>query len=99
MDPKKEPLPIDFATVNEGAMMEGFGILLQQALANIADVSTPATAARVLTLQLSLKPYSDRVVIETELKCSSKLASIETHKSKIFMGATDDGSLIAFDGD
>jgi hypothetical protein len=99
LDPTKELVPIDFANVNDGAMTEGFGIELQKALANIADINTPATATRVVTLQLILKPHSDRTVIETEFKCSSKLADIETHKSKIYMGATEDGSPIAFDAD
>lgn len=99
LDPKKELVPIDFANVNDGAMTEGFGIELQKALANIADINTPATATRSVTLQLILKPHSDRTVIETEFKCSSRLADIETHKSKIYMGSTEDGSPIAFDAD
>lgn len=98
-DPNKELVPISFENVNDGAMTEGFGIELQKALANIADINTPATATRVVTLQLVLKPHSDRTVIETEFKCSSKLADIETHKSKIYIGSTEDGSPIAFDAD
>lgn len=99
MDPMKDLVPIDFATVNEGAMMEGFGIELQKALANIQDINTPATATRSVTLKLILKPHSDRVVVETEFKCSSQLADIETHKSKLYLGNTDAGSPIAFDAD
>ena len=99
MDAKKELIPIDISTVNDGAIPEGFGIELQKVLANIADINTPATATRSVTLTLILKPHSDRTVIETEFKCSSKLADIETHKAKIFMGFTDEGAPIAFDGD
>ena len=98
-DPKKELIPIDFASVNDGAMPQGFGIELQKVLANIADINTPATATRSLTLQLVFKPHSDRTVIETEFICSSKIAPIETHKAKIFMGFTENGDPIAFDGD
>jgi len=95
----EEVVPIDLTTVNGGAMMEGFGIELQKVLANIADINTPATATRTVTLELILKPHSDRVVIESEVKCRSKIADIETHKAKIFLGQTEDRALIAFASD
>ena len=72
MDAKKELIPIDISTVNDGAIPEGFGIELQKVLANIADINTPATATRSVTLTLILKPHSDRTVIETEFKCSDR---------------------------
>jgi hypothetical protein len=90
---------INIGNINEGAMIDGFEIELRKALENIADLNTPATATRAVTLQLILKPHSDRVVIETEFKCGSKLAGIETHKSKIFLGRAEEGGLVAFDGD
>jgi hypothetical protein len=96
---KEELVPIDFANVNDGALGEGFQIELQKVLENIRDINTPATATRAVVLQLILKPHSDRTVIETEFKCSSKLADIETHKSKIFLGATESGAPIAFSSD
>ena len=99
METEKELVPIDLFTVNDGAMAEGFGIELQKALDNIADINTPATATREVTLKLILKPHSDRTVIETEFKCSSRLADIETHKSKIYVGKTASGHLIAFKDD
>ena len=99
MDPTKELVPIDFSTVNDGAMTEGFGIELQKALANIQDINTPATATRTVELKLILKPHSDRTVVETEFKCSCKLAPIETHKSKLFVGVTEGGAPIAFNAD
>jgi len=95
----EEVVPIDLTTVNDGAMMEGFGIELQKVLANIADINTPATATRSVTLTLILKPHSDRVVIESEVKCSSKIADIETHKAKIYLGMTEKRDLIAFASD
>lgn len=77
---------INIGNINEGAMIDGFDLELRKALENIADLTTPATATRTVTLHLTLKPHSDRVVIETEFRCASKLAGIETHKSKIFLG-------------
>lgn len=91
--------PINILNVNDGAIVQGFEIELRKALENIADLNTPATATRLVKLELIFKPHSDRVVIETEFKVSSKLAGIETHRSKIFMGRSQDGELIAFDGD
>lgn len=97
--PPTELCTINIGNINEGAMIEGFEIELQKALANIADLNTPATAKREVTLKLVLNPHSDRIVIETEFKCSCKLAPIETHKSKVYLGRTDTGGLVAFDGD
>lgn len=100
MDQKKlEIVPIDIYTVNDGALVDGFGIELQKALENIRDINTPATATRSVTLTLILKPHSDRIVIETEVKCSSKISDIETHKAKIYLGVTESGAPIVFDGD
>lgn len=101
MDDAKKPeelIPINIGNINEGAMVKGFEIELQKALENVADLNTPATATRKVRLELVLKPHSDRVKIETEFKCSSTLAAIETHKSAIFLGRGEEG-LVAFDGD
>lgn len=94
-----EAVTINIGNINQGAVIDGFEIELQKALANIADLNTPATATRAIILQLILKPHSDRVVIETEFKVTTKLAGIETHKSKIFMGRAEEGGLVAFDAD
>lgn len=98
-DSEKELIPINIGNINEGAMVAGFEIELEKALANIADLNTPATSTRVVILQLLLKPHSDRVVIDTEFKISLKLAAIETHKSRVFLGRTSEGGLVAFDND
>jgi hypothetical protein len=90
---------INIGNVNGGAMIDGFEIELRKALENIADPNTPATATRSINLQLTLKPHSDRVVIETEFRCGTKLAAIEVHKSKIFLGRAEEGGLVAFDAD
>ncbi len=87
---------VDIQNINEGALVEGFAIELRRALENIADINTVATATREVTLTLLLKPHGDRVLIETEFRCKSKLAGIEAHKSKLFLGHTEDGAPIAF---
>jgi hypothetical protein len=96
---EKEIVPINFATINDGALIEAFEIELQKVLVNIADANTPATATRSLTLQLVLKPHADRVVILSEVHCKSSLAPIEKHEAKIYLGKSTEGDLVAFDGD
>ena len=96
---EQEVVPVNFATINDGALIEAFEIELAKVLANIADLNTPATATRSLTLQLVLKPHADRVVIVSEVSCNSKLAPIEKHEAKIFLGKSTEGDLIAFDAD
>jgi hypothetical protein len=90
---------IDLKNINEGAVLDGFRMELQRALENISDLSTVATATRTITLQIVLKPHSDRITVETEFKASSKLAGIETHKSKIYVGRVEGGGIVAFDCD
>jgi len=99
MSPKLDLVPINIGNINEGAMVDGFQIELLKALQNIADINTPATATRSVTLKLVLKPHSDRVTIDTEFQCSAKLAAIEVHKSKVFMGKSEDGAVLALAND
>jgi hypothetical protein len=96
---KEELIPINIGNINDGAVIDMFDRELQSALKNINDLSTPATATRSITIRLDLKPHSDRCVIETTVSCSTKLAGVEKHNSKVFMGRTEDNSVIAFASD
>lgn len=92
-------VPINIGNINDGAVLEMFERELQKVWANICDLATPATATRSLTVRVDFKPHSDRCVIETEVVSGCKLATIEKHKSKVFLGKTEEGSLIAFESD
>ena len=94
-----ELISINIANINEGAILEGFELELRRALENIADLNTPATKTRAVQITLILRPHSDRVTIETEVQCTSKLAPIEAHMSKLFIGKSEDGSPVAFSAD
>lgn len=94
-----ESIPVNIGNINDGAMIEAFDLELRRALENIADLNTPATAKRTVVLQLTLTPHSDRVTIETEFRASSKLAPVEVHRSKCFMGKAEDGAMVAFTAD
>lgn len=96
MAAEQEAIPVNIGNINDGAMIEAFAIELGKALQNIADINTPATATREVTMKLVMKPHGDRIQIDTEFKASSKLAAIETHKSKIFMGQNDEGGFMAY---
>ena len=99
MAAEQEAIPVNIGNINDGAMIDGFAIAFGKALENIADPNTPATATREVTLKLVLKPHADRTQIDTEFKVSSKLASIETHKSKCFLGVNDEGGFVAYVSD
>lgn len=96
---EEELIPLNIGNINDGAVIEGFDIMLDKILANIADINTPATSTRSIVLTIDFKPHSDRTVIETEVKCTSKLAPLENSKSKCFIGRTEEGGMIAFDRD
>lgn len=98
-DEKDELIPINIGNINDGAVIDMFERELQCALKNINDLSTPATATRSITIKLDLKPHSDRCVIETTVSCSTKLAGVEKHNSKVFMGRTEENGVIAFSED
>lgn len=97
--PEMQPIPINIDNVNDGAMREAFDAELRKVMANINDVNTPATSSREITLKLKLKPHSDRTEIETLFTCSSRLASIEPHPGRMFMGADTEGNLYGFQDD
>jgi hypothetical protein len=95
----QELVPINIGNINDGAIFEMFEREMQKVWENICDLATPATATRSLTIRVDFKPHSDRCVIETEVASGVKLATVEKHKSKVFLGKTEENSLIAFASD
>lgn len=97
--PEEQAMPIDLLTLNEGALVEGFELELRRVLENIADLNTSPTAARAIVLKITLRPSGDRVTLDAEIECGSKLAPPERSHSKIFLGRATDGSPVAFPTD
>jgi hypothetical protein len=97
MEPKLIPIKLD--TIADGALREAFDLELAKVLANIADVNTAAEAKRELVLKLQFIPRSDRTEMETVFVCTSKLASIEAHHGRMFMGKDKDGNFYGFNQD
>jgi hypothetical protein len=96
---EQELIPINIGNVNDGAVIDAFEIELRKVMANIQDLSTPATATRAITLTIAFKPYEDRITIETEFQSTVKLAAIEKNVAKMFVGKSEDGKLVAFASD
>lgn len=94
-----EPQLIDIDTIADGALVQAFGLKLQEVLANISDPNTPANAKREITLTLSLRPKEDRTQIDTAFTCKARLASLIPATARIFMGKDNDGNLYALDRD
>jgi hypothetical protein len=98
-DPEEEVATINIGNIGGGAAMDQFDLALSKVLENIVDLSTVATAARSVTLQVVFKPHSDRIKVETEVHVSAKLATTETHKSQIFVAKSESGGIVALDAD
>ena len=99
VDEVKDVNPINIGNINDGALIEAFDIELRKVLENIRDINTPATATRSLTLTVTFKPHGDRCTVATEVGSKLTLAPIEKHSSKVFLGVTDEGVVVAFDKD
>ncbi|MGA9068603.1 MAG: hypothetical protein WB424_00015 [Terracidiphilus sp.] len=94
-----DSISINIGNLNGGAVCDGFDLVWAEALKNIADLSTIATATRTLNLVIELKPHSDRITIETEISWKTKLAGAEKSKGKMFLGLDSNKALVAIDRD
>ena len=56
----QEPITINIGNVADGAMMEAFDKALREVLANIADLSTPATQKRSIAHPAGTLPHLPR---------------------------------------
>lgn len=90
--------PVTIETIGGGALGELFETELRRILENIADPNTDSKSKRVMSIQIAFKPSRDRDVADVELKCSSKLAGINSVSSTLYMGRYQ-GKLIAVEND
>jgi hypothetical protein len=91
-----QQIPINIGNVSDGAMVEAFEMELAKVMLNICDLATKAAAPRVITLTLKMVPKDDRIQIDTEFSCVSKLAPIAEHTSRMYLGKGTDGGVYAF---
>lgn len=60
-------------TIGDGEAVKKFDYELQQAIDNICDPNTQATAQRTVTLKLTLKPSEDRKSVDMKFAATSTL--------------------------
>lgn len=77
---------VDLETIAGGAALELFEHKLEEVLENIADLNTPAVAARKVVLTVTLKPDAERESAAITIGCDAKLAPITPASSKMHMG-------------
>lgn len=93
------PITINIGNVCGGAMVEAFALKLQELLDNIMDPNTEARKKRELHLVLRLTPKDDRVQIDSEFECTTKLAGLIPTQSRMYIGRDEMGSLYALTED
>jgi len=99
MSPAKKLEPLDIGTIARGAAIELFNLEIAKVAANIWDKNTPAEAKREVTLKFSFKPDLERRAIEVTTTATSKLAPINKHSSRAFVGRDDTGRAYILDSD
>jgi hypothetical protein len=94
-----EPAAVNLGNISKGAVLEGFAHELALVLTNIADLRTPATAKRSITLKVDFVPQVDRVKVDTTFSCTTKLAGMESCAGQMFIAKQQGGGFVALDED
>lgn len=97
--PKNQLEPVNIGSIARGAALELFEINVAKIAANIADKSTPAKQKRTLILKFTFEPDADRQAIEIVTSAEVKLAGVEAHQSRAFMGKDTAGKPYLFPTD
>lgn len=93
------PITINIGNICDGAAVDAFEMKLRECLENICDLNTPATAPRIVTLKVKLKPREDRVQIDAEFTCSTSMPSFVPKTSRLFIGKDEEGNLYGLSED
>jgi hypothetical protein len=93
------PITINIGNVCGGAMVEAFELRLREVLQNIMDPNTEARKAREVRLVLTINPKDDRVTLNTEFQCTTKLAGMIPATSLMYVGKDQEGVLYALTED
>ena len=94
-----DPAPVNLGNISKGAALEAFAHELALVLDNIADLSTPATAKRSITLKVDFTPAPDRVKVDTNFTVQTKLAGVEASAGLLFIARRQGGGFVALDND
>jgi hypothetical protein len=93
------PITINIGNVCGGAMVEAFELRLREVLNNIMDPNTEARKSREVRLVLTISPKDDRVTLNTEFQCTTKLAGMIPATSLMYVGKDEEGTLYALTED
>lgn len=81
-----------------GALQEMFAFELAKVLANIANLNTPATAAREIVIKVRVKPDETREIGQIMATCVAKLPGNLGIVTQAYLGQQD-GELLAVEAD
>lgn len=82
----EEERHVTLDSLGSGAAVEMFQDEFDKVLANILDPNTKATAARSVTLTVTVKPDDNRRYGNTTIECKSKIASIRGVATALYIG-------------
>lgn len=91
---KKEEM-ISLDELMGGAVTERYQHALDQVIENILDLNTKATAARKITLTLTIKPNDQRDLASFSVEAKTTLAPREAVTTTLMIGMDEDGMLVA----
>jgi flagellar basal body rod protein FlgB len=97
--PKPQLDPLNLGSIARGAALELFEKAISDVGANIANPDTPATKARKITIEFTLKPDVERRRIDITTSLGVKLASVNNHASRAYLGKDTEGKVHVFDSD
>lgn len=78
-------------TMGSGAAIERFDDELLKVLENILDPNTEATEARKITLEVTLKPNSERTTTAVNIVVKSKISPASAYPTVLFIGQDEAG--------
>ena len=86
-----EKTAVTLSTLSGGAANDYFANAMEEVIANIKDVNTPAKATRKIVLTLCIKPTEDRLMAQTDLSVKTTLPPIKPFSKSMFFGRDKDG--------
>lgn len=80
---------VDALKLGGGAIGELLNRGLEEAIKNIQDLNTKASAVRAVRLTIKLKPDVNREFVQYELHLVTKLAPVREHEGTALVGVKD----------
>lgn len=88
---------LSLSTLGQGAAVEQFDIALDRAVENMMDLNTDQKTARVVTLEVKLKPNKERNMADVVYQVKTKLANDESIGTAVMFGKDRDGEIMTME--